>query len=232
MILPVAEPSKPCDVTRGWYNAGVADPIFAVVDVETSGLSTRRHRILQIGVVTVAGDGTVVDRWCSLVKLSWRFARLGPTRIHGLRRRQLRHAPTIEEAMTDVTRLVAGRILVGHNLAFDSEFLERAARRSHSSLHVNGRICTLWLSRWLDPERTETHRLADLCGRYGVRLDRPHDALADALATAQVLPHLLHAHGVELPHSSDPVASLSPLFMPQPRPRQRSRHLRRLIPQL
>ncbi|MDQ3738833.1 MAG: 3'-5' exonuclease [Actinomycetota bacterium] len=210
----------------------MADPIFAVVDVETSGLSTRRHRILQIGVVTVAADGTVVDRWCSLVKLRWRFARLGPTRIHGLRRRQLRHAPTIEDAMDDVSRLVAGRILVGHNLAFDSEFLERAARRSCSSLDVSGRLCTMWLSRWLDPERAETHRLTDLCARYGVALDRPHDALADALATAQVLPHLLDAHGVDLASSGDPVSSLAPLFMPAATARRRSRHLRRLIPQL
>ena len=34
-------------------------PTFAVVDLETSGLSSRRHRVLQIGVVTVHADGTV-----------------------------------------------------------------------------------------------------------------------------------------------------------------------------
>mgnify|MGYP003352615655 CR=1 FL=1 len=34
---------------------------FAVVDVETSGLSPR-HRLLQVGVVIVDGDGNVVDR--------------------------------------------------------------------------------------------------------------------------------------------------------------------------
>lgn len=220
-------------VTRGCYNAGVPDPTFAVVDVETSGLSMRRHRILQIGVVTVASDGTVVDQWCSLVKLRWRFATLGPTRIHGLRRRQLRHAPTIGDAMSTVSRLVAGRILVGHNLAFDAEFLERAARRSRAPLEVSGKLCTLWLSRWLDPERTDTHRLSDLCARYGVALDRPHDALVDAIATAKVLPHLLDAHGVDLTGSSNPAASLAPLFMPAPHGhhRSRSRHLRRLVPQ-
>jgi DNA polymerase-3 subunit epsilon len=210
----------------------VTDPTFAVVDVETSGLSTRRHRILQIGVVTVASDGTVVDQWCSLVKLRWRFARLGPTRIHGIRRRQLRNAPTIEDAMGNVSRLVTGRILVGHNLAFDAEFLERAARQSRSPLDVSGKLCTLWLSRWLDPERTETHRLSDVCARYGVTLDRPHDALVDALATAQVLPHLLDGHGIDLTCSTNPASSLRPLFMPASPAHRRSGHLRRLMPQL
>jgi len=42
-----------------------------------------------------------------------------------------------------------------------------------------------------------SHRLADLCSRYDIQLVRPHDALADADATAAVLPHLLQAHGIE-----------------------------------
>ena len=42
-------------------------PRFAVVDVETSGLSQRRHRILQIGAVLVEADGTELDRWSTLV---------------------------------------------------------------------------------------------------------------------------------------------------------------------
>ena len=100
--------------------------------------------------------------------------------------------------MSTVGELVAGRILVGHNVDFDAEFLERAARKAGVELDVAGRLCTLGLSRSLDPDRARTHRLADLCARYGVPLQRPHDALADAIATAAVLPHLLQAHGIDL----------------------------------
>ena len=42
-------------------------PRFAVVDIETSGLSLRRHRILQVAVVVVEG-GAVVDEWAVLVE--------------------------------------------------------------------------------------------------------------------------------------------------------------------
>ena len=38
--------------------------------------------------------------------------------------------------------------------------------------------------------------LGSLCERFDVVLVRPHDALADADATAAVLPHLLAAHGI------------------------------------
>ena len=58
------------------------------------------------------------------------------------------------------------------------------------------RLCTLQLSRRLDPERQLTHGLADVTARYDVTIERHHDALCDARATAAVLPHLLAAHGV------------------------------------
>jgi DNA polymerase-3 subunit epsilon len=171
-------------------------PRFAVVDVETSGLSTRRHRILQIGVVTIEPDGTVVDRWESLVRLPWPWSRVGPRRVHGITRRRLRGAPNATWAMHELHRRLDGAVFTAHNAEFDAAFIERAARRSGVPLRIDRRLCTLQLSRRLDPDRQLYHGLGDICARYGVALDRPHDALADATATAAVLPHLLAAHGV------------------------------------
>ena len=73
------------------------------------------------------------------------------------------------------------------------------------TLPINEPLCTLRMSRALDPDRQLSHRLADLCARYDVMLVRPHDALADADATAAVLPHLLRAHGIA---TVDQLASL------------------------
>jgi DNA polymerase-3 subunit epsilon len=171
---------------------------FAVVDVETSGLSVRRHRILQLGVVIADAEGAVLDQWSTLVRLRWPFQRVGPTEVHGLHRRTLRGAPTLRDVVRDLAPRVDGMVLVGHNIDFDAEFIERAARRSGTELRLGERLCTLRLSRALDPDRLLSHRLVDVAARYGVTVARPHDALADAQATAAVLPHLLHAHGVEL----------------------------------
>jgi DNA polymerase-3 subunit epsilon len=173
----------------------VALPRFAVVDIETSGLSLRRHRILQLAVVTVE-DGQVVDEWSSLVRLRWPWQRVGPRRVHGITRRSLRRAPALADALAELTRRIDGAVFTAHNVAFDWSFVRRAAERNGTPIPTPPRLCTLWLSRRLDPERAQSHRLADLCERYGVSNDRPHDALADARATAEVLPHLLAAHGV------------------------------------
>jgi DNA polymerase-3 subunit epsilon len=167
-----------------------------VVDLETSGLSTRRHRILQIGVVTVEPDGTVGERWETLVRLPWPWSRIGPRRVHGITRRRLRGAPRAAEAMHELRRRLDGAVFTAHNAEFDAAFIERAAHRSGVPLTLERRLCTLQLSRRLDPDRQLYHGLADVCARYEIPLDRPHDALADAMATAAVLPHLLAAHGV------------------------------------
>lgn len=170
-------------------------PRFAVVDIETSGLSTRRHQIIQIAVVVVE-DGRVVDEWSSLVRLRWRWSRVGPRRVHGIDRARLHGAPSAADVLAEFARRVDGAVVTAHNVRFDWPFIERAARRAGVDLPTVKRLCTLRLSRSLDPQRQLSHRLGDACARHGIVNDRPHDALHDARATAQLLPLLLADHQV------------------------------------
>ena len=164
---------------------------YAVVDIETSGLSARRHRILQVAVVTVQ-DGVIVDEWTSLVLLG-PLRRVGPRQVHGLGRRELRKAPRPAPVLTELARRLDGATVVAHNVRFDWPFLVRAARRARVALPDTPQVDTLWLSRRLDPDRQLLHGLAAVAERYGITNQRPHDALHDARTTAAILPHLLAA---------------------------------------
>ena len=183
------------DESTGGAGAVGGLPVFSVVDIETSGLSTRRHRILQIAVARV-DDGEITDEWSSLVRLKWPWQRVGPRRVHGISRRDLQGAPATEAVLTEFADRIDGTVLVAHNMRFDWGFIERAARSCRLDLAPPPRLCTLWMSRRLDPERRQSHRLSDLCERYGVLNDRPHDARFDARVTALVLPKLLAEHGI------------------------------------
>ena len=185
-------------------------PRFAVVDVETSGLSTSRHRILQIGLVTVDPHGTVLDEWSTLVGLRWPWSRVGPRKVHGITRRSLRDAPKAAVALGELRERIDGAVFTAHNVEFDARFIERAAARANVPLTLDRRLCTLQLSRRLDPDRRLTHGLADVCARYDVVLERHHDALSDARAAAGVLPHLLAAYNVL------DEADLDALYSPMP----------------
>jgi DNA polymerase-3 subunit epsilon len=175
---------------------------FAVVDVETTGLRFDRDQILQIAVVlhdwssqpTTPQPTTV---WSTYVRPTQFWSRdLGPQHVHGISRRHVIFAPTTAKAMRKFAQLTAGRIIVAHNAEFDTKFLRAAALEHHVDLSWAGVLCTLQMSRKLDPQRQQTHKLSTLCEKYGVSLDQAHHAEHDARATAEVLPHLLAAHGI------------------------------------
>ena len=170
---------------------------FAVVDVETTGLRFDRDQILQIAVVLQDWTAHPTFVLSTYVRPSQFWSRdLGPQHVHGISRRKLILAPTTAQAMRKFAQLTSGRILVAHNAEFDTKFLQAAALEHHVELNWAGVLCTLKLSRKLDPKREQTHKLSTLCEKYGVALDQAHHAEHDARATAKVLPHLLTAHGI------------------------------------
>ena len=170
---------------------------FAIVDIETTGLRVKDDEILQIAVVLQDWNSEPTHSWSTYVRPPrWLSRDLGPHHVHGISRRHLVFASTPAKAMKKFADLTAGRIVVAHNAEFDTSFLRTAAAQRNIDLRWQGVVCTLKLSRKLDPQRQQTHKLATLCERYGIDLTHAHDALHDATATAQLLPHLLRGNGV------------------------------------
>src|SRR5690625_4545417 len=96
-------------------------PLFAVVDVETTGLSpAHHHRVVEVAVVLVDEDGRIQHRWDTLVNPQ---RDVGAADIHGLSAADLYDAPLFEEVAGDIVDLLQGRVPVAHNLSFDAGFL-------------------------------------------------------------------------------------------------------------
>ncbi|GBL20485.1 DNA polymerase III PolC-type [Acidimicrobiaceae bacterium] len=170
---------------------------FAVVDTETTGLSGTDDYVLQLGVVISRADGTIEEQYETFVRRNfWRPGRLGAFKIHGITRRNLRCGIAPSEMLERLNGYLVNTIFVAHNAKFDIAFLTGEASRAKTSIKLNGPLDTLKLSRALDPKRSLSHRLRDVTARYNVVVSRPHDALADALGTALVLPHLLRSHNI------------------------------------
>ncbi len=173
---------------------------FAVIDTETTGLEPGSCRLLQVAVVVATGDGTIERQWSSYVRgRHWRPGRLGAWHIHGITRRHLATGQPLAEVLATVADMSRGATVLAHNAPFDLGFLRAEALRAGVEPLSGPAVCSLRLSRSLDPERTRSHKLADIAARTGVEPARVHDALADAIVTAAVLPHLLHEAGVHSP---------------------------------
>lgn len=184
---------------------------YAIVDVETTGL-TNRDRVVEVAVVHTDSRGEVTGHWQTLVNPR---RDLGRQDLHGVRAADARMAPLFGEIAGEVAAQMHGRIPVAHNIAFDHRLLSgEFARLGVAIPHLPAMgVCTMtWAPHYL-PGRGRS--LAACREFFGITADRPHEALSDALDTAAVLRAYLSsgeppwaampAHWPSLPHENSPV---------------------------
>ena len=185
----------------------IRDVRFAVVDTETTGLSTDDDRVLQIGVVVARGDGSVEHQFVTYLKrLTWGLGHVGAFHVHGITRRQLRKGMKPVEALEMMNVLIDGCVFTAHNAKFDISFLEAESERVGMKREVRNYLDTLALAREADSDRQRKHSLQALCDHYGVTVERAHEAMSDAKATATILLKLIDELGVR---STDQLPGLS-----------------------
>jgi DNA polymerase III epsilon subunit-like protein len=157
--------------------------IFAVLDVEATGFSPLTGgRVIEIAIVRIADDGTISDEYATLVNPG----QLGRNEVHGITQGDVTDAPTFAEIAGDVLARLEGRIVVGHNVKFDRDFL--AAELSAAGIFLPSLpfLCTLRLAHRLHPEYP-SHRISACCEMAGLDHLRPHEALEEGRATAALL---------------------------------------------
>ncbi len=164
--------------------------VFGVVDLETTGLSTDSHHILEIGLVVQRG-GRALRRFSTLVDVP---APIPPSIVEltGISERDLEGAPGEEPALrafADVLRGEGVQALVAHNAPFDRRFLERAWSRHALALELPPFLCSLRLARrWI---RAPRHGLDALVAQLGIAGQARHRALGDAEMTSALWTELL-----------------------------------------
>src|SRR3712207_1818935 len=88
----------------------------AVVDVETTGLSPRTDRIVEIGIVLLDSRGEVESEFETLINPG---RDVGPTGIHGISASDVVDAPLFGDVAPHLRSLLAGRVVVALNALFD-----------------------------------------------------------------------------------------------------------------
>src|SRR3954447_17710047 len=173
---------------------GRVDPMleeaeFIVFDLETTGLSTARSRICEVGAVRVHAL-ELVDSFQSLVNP--RVPLPEPVaRLTGLHEHELLRAAPVSSVLNRFLSFTGDALLVAHNARFDQRFLERQLLLLHGRRLSEPPLCTAALARRLLEGRLRRVSLASLAYFFGVSTTPCHRALPDAEATAQVLVHLI-----------------------------------------
>jgi DNA polymerase-3 subunit epsilon len=175
---------------------GTATPLhevtFCVVDVETTGGSPATCAITEIGAARYRG-GERLGTFQTLVNPG---VPVPPaiTMVTGITEAMVLPAPPVREVLPSLLEFVGGSVLVGHNLRFDTAFLDAALAGSGRPPLAHHRVDTVALARRLvldDPDDVADCRLVTLASRFGLEHQPCHRALDDVLATADLLHMLL-----------------------------------------
>src|SRR5947208_11576658 len=101
---------------------------FVALDVETNGRAGDECEMTEVGAVLVGG-GELHDRFESLVGVRAPLSR-SIQRFTGITQAMVEEAPAADAVLPDVVAQLRGRVLVGHNLAFDRRVLRQACERA------------------------------------------------------------------------------------------------------
>lgn len=113
---------------RRWFELGP----FTVFDVETTGMSPREDRIVEIGAVRISQAG-MHDRFQALVNPG-RPIPPDLTAIHHITDAMVADAPDFARAGREFLDFAAGTTLVAHHARFDLAFLQEGLQREHLPL--------------------------------------------------------------------------------------------------
>lgn len=171
--------------------------MYAVIDLETTGLQTGRHnRVVEVAVVRLDESGRKYDEWCTVVNPEHDF---WPRHVHGIIAAEVRRAPRFADLAGRILELLRGHVLVAHNLPVDSRFLAAEFRNLGVTLPIGAGLCTMRLAG--DYLRGAGRSLRSCGMAAGLPVDWAHSALRNAHAAADLLSFYLDAAGAPPPWS-------------------------------
>jgi DNA polymerase III epsilon subunit family exonuclease len=154
---------------------------LVVLDVETTGTDPKMSDLVEVAAVKIKGT-EIVDRWSTYVNPGRPIV---GNQMHGITDKDVKGAPSPQQAADQLLSFVGDAKIVGHNVGFDLGFIEEAKGdgfRFESGTYLD----TLVIAREGYPG-AESYKLPDLARFFGIDLSQSHRALPDAEATANLL---------------------------------------------
>lgn len=164
--------------------------VFTIVDIETTGLSHYRHKIIEIGAAKFSGK-RVVDRFESLVNPGVEIPSFISS-FTGIDDEMVSGAPEIGDVLPEFRAFLSGDVFVAHNASFDFRFLDFSFRENFGKSMMNDRLCTRKLANRIVYD-LPSKKLCHVCEHLGIRNLKAHRAMGDVMATAKVLKKFLEA---------------------------------------
>ena len=169
---------------------------FVVFDIETTGFSPSKNRIIEIGAVKVT-DGRITERFSSFVNPDVPIP-FEIEQLTGINDSMVIGSPKIDTVLPEFLEFCRGSSLVAHNAGFDVGFITHYAEKLKLEFSPTV-LDTVALARLLLPNLNR-FKLDTVAKALGISLANHHRAVDDAGATAEIFAafvKMLRDRGVE-----------------------------------
>lgn len=162
---------------------------FAVVDLETTGNNKDKDCIIQLSIVFIdrlkitSQFTTFLSDDTDLSPFIRELTSIEPEMLYG--------APTFEDIAPRLFEMLNGYTFVAHNVNFDLKFLQRHFEKVNMAYQPLNIIDTVELSKIFLPTLLR-YQLSEVTDELNIQLSNAHRADADALATAEILMHVIN----------------------------------------
>ncbi|WP_394527056.1 PolC-type DNA polymerase III [Lacrimispora sp. JR3] len=155
---------------------------YVVFDIETTGFSSSKNRIIEIGAVKIQ-DGAVIDRYSTFVNPDVPIP-FEIEKLTGINDNMVLSYPGIREILPQFLEFCSDAVLVAHNASFDVSFI--AYNASQLGLEFDPTVIdTVALARLLLPNLNR-YKLDTVAKALNISLENHHRAVDDAGCTALI----------------------------------------------
>ncbi len=158
------------------------DSTYVVFDIETTGFSPVRNRIIEIGAVKVQ-NGKIIERFSEFINpevpIPYRI-----TQLTSITDEMVMKAETAKTILPKFVEFCKDAVLVGHNVSFDISFINQYCLELDIPADFTT-VDTLGLSRAFFPLQAK-HTLDAVAKTLNIVLGHHHRAVDDAECTAEI----------------------------------------------
>jgi DNA polymerase-3 subunit epsilon len=187
-------------------------PIYAIIDIETTGGAAAQDRIIEIAIVL--HDGVkMIDAFESLIFPECLIS-AQITKITTITNEMVKNAPKFQEVAKKIVEMTENTIFVAHNAQFDYRFIVEEFKR-FGYTYEKEVLCTVKLSRRAFPH-LKSHALSNLIEHFNIIVKDRHRAMADVMATINVFERILKQKiDLKLPTQAMPKTDANQSIKPQ-----------------
>lgn len=160
---------------------------FAFIDIEVTGLNLIKNEVIEIGCVIASPELEIIEEFELKVKPeNLETADPASLKVIHFKPENWEYAGNLKDAMQALAEKTKDCIMVGHNVAFDSAYLEYAFAKTGviNTMHYHklDTISMAWAKLHKESD-VEHFSLRDLCKYFGIKNQAVHTGLGDARAT-------------------------------------------------